>query len=156
IMMSSSQPPEAFEAHSRLKTRADDYLRKPISFSDLLARIQPFVALGQSSLSSTVMMSEDAGIEFASVEDAAPGMQPPPSFDGDRTGLIAGGDIDRAVQALAPGAPQFLQYGLGEGDEDEATGFGGRAPPEAARSPMPAAGMPARAPTAPVPPPPAP
>src|SRR6187402_3620584 len=46
IIMSSESTEETFEQHRRLRTRAEDYLHKPISFEGLLARIQPFVAIG--------------------------------------------------------------------------------------------------------------
>src|SRR3954471_5986783 len=45
IIMSSESSDETFEQHRKLRTRAEDYVHKPISFGDLLARIQPFVAL---------------------------------------------------------------------------------------------------------------
>ena len=45
IIMSSESSDETFEQHRKLRTRAEDYVHKPISFDDLLARIQPFVAL---------------------------------------------------------------------------------------------------------------
>src|SRR6478735_7543672 len=46
IIMSSDSTEETFEQHRRLRTRAEDYLHKPISFDALLARIQPFVKIG--------------------------------------------------------------------------------------------------------------
>src|SRR4051794_7492398 len=46
IIMSSDSSEETFEQHRKLRTRAEDYVHKPIVFHDLLSRIQPFVALG--------------------------------------------------------------------------------------------------------------
>src|SRR5690349_12122098 len=46
IIMSSESSDETFEQHRKLRTRAEDYVHKPISFHELLARIQPFVTLG--------------------------------------------------------------------------------------------------------------
>src|SRR5450432_4000296 len=46
IIMSSDSTEETFEQHRRLRTRAEDYVHKPITFESLLARIQPFVAIG--------------------------------------------------------------------------------------------------------------
>src|SRR4051812_21705821 len=46
IIMSSESSDETFEQHRKLRTRAEDYVHKPITFGDLLARIQPFVPLG--------------------------------------------------------------------------------------------------------------
>ena len=46
IIMSSESSDETFEQHRKLRTRAEDYVHKPIGFGDLLARIAPFVELG--------------------------------------------------------------------------------------------------------------
>src|SRR5262245_6666143 len=39
IIMSSDSTEETFEQHRRLRTRAEDYLHKPISFDNLVSRI---------------------------------------------------------------------------------------------------------------------
>lgn len=48
IIMSSESSDETFEQHRKLRTRAEDYVHKPIAFGELLQHIQPFVALGTS------------------------------------------------------------------------------------------------------------
>src|SRR5690349_19803966 len=45
IIMSSESTEETFEQHRRLRTRAEEYVKKPISFEDLLGHIQSFVTL---------------------------------------------------------------------------------------------------------------
>ncbi len=45
IIMSTESSEETFEQHRKLRTRAEDYVHKPIVFGELLARIQPFVSL---------------------------------------------------------------------------------------------------------------
>jgi DNA-binding response OmpR family regulator len=45
IIMSSESTEETFEQHRRLRTRAEDYVKKPIAFDELVAHIQPFVSL---------------------------------------------------------------------------------------------------------------
>src|SRR4051794_623080 len=50
IIMSSESSDETFEQHRKLRTRAEDYVHKPITFGDLLARIQPFVVLGNGEI----------------------------------------------------------------------------------------------------------
>src|SRR5215207_5322083 len=45
IIMSSESTEETFEQHRRLRTRAEDYIHKPISFEDLVTRIQAYVSL---------------------------------------------------------------------------------------------------------------
>src|ERR1700753_2603789 len=42
IIMSSESSEETFEQHRKLRTRAEDYVHKPISFEDLLARAQAY------------------------------------------------------------------------------------------------------------------
>jgi DNA-binding response OmpR family regulator len=46
IIMSSESSDETFEQHKKLRTRAEDYVHKPIAFGELLQHIQAFVALG--------------------------------------------------------------------------------------------------------------
>src|SRR5215510_3212920 len=46
IIMSSESSDETFEQHRKLRTRAEDYVHKPIAFGELLSRIQSFVAIG--------------------------------------------------------------------------------------------------------------
>lgn len=46
IIMSSESSDETFEQHRKLRTRAEDYVHKPISFAELRRRIEAFVALG--------------------------------------------------------------------------------------------------------------
>jgi CheY-like chemotaxis protein len=43
VILSSEVDQETFEQHKKLRTRADEYIRKPIGFSDLLLRVQSFV-----------------------------------------------------------------------------------------------------------------
>ena len=44
--MSSESSEETFEQHRKLRTRAEDYVHKPIAFGELLQHIQAFVQLG--------------------------------------------------------------------------------------------------------------
>ena len=43
IIMSSESSDETFEQHKKLRTRAEDYVHKPIAFGELLQHIQAFV-----------------------------------------------------------------------------------------------------------------
>jgi len=49
IIMSSESSDETFEQHRRLRTRAEDYVHKPVAFSDLLEHIRRFVRIGSQS-----------------------------------------------------------------------------------------------------------
>src|SRR5579862_2016919 len=46
IIMSTESSEETFEQHKKLRTRAEDYVHKPISFAELLEHVQAFVAIG--------------------------------------------------------------------------------------------------------------
>jgi CheY-like chemotaxis protein len=46
IIMSSESSDETFEQHKKLRTRAEDYVHKPVAFGELLQHIQGFVPLG--------------------------------------------------------------------------------------------------------------
>src|SRR3954463_3256824 len=46
IIMSSESSDETFEQHRKLRTRAEDYVHKPIAFGELLQHIQAFVRIG--------------------------------------------------------------------------------------------------------------
>jgi CheY-like chemotaxis protein len=45
IIMSSESSDETFEQHKKLRTRAEDYVHKPIAFGELLLHVQGFVPL---------------------------------------------------------------------------------------------------------------
>src|SRR5580658_11044668 len=45
IIMSSESSDETFEQHKKLRTRAEDYVHKPIAFGELLEHVQGFVAI---------------------------------------------------------------------------------------------------------------
>jgi DNA-binding response OmpR family regulator len=58
IILSSESTDQTFEQHKRLGTRAQDYVRKPVTFPQLLERVRKFV-----TLSANVSISpEDDGI----------------------------------------------------------------------------------------------
>src|SRR5271167_684556 len=49
VIMSSESSDETFEQHKKLRTRAEDYVHKPVAFGELLQHIKGFVHLGASS-----------------------------------------------------------------------------------------------------------
>src|SRR4026208_2229092 len=63
IIMSSDSTEETFEQHRRLRTRAEDYVHKPIAFDDLVARIRQLVPVEESG-------SGPVSIEALDLEDA--------------------------------------------------------------------------------------
>ncbi|HEY4117595.1 MAG TPA: response regulator, partial [Byssovorax sp.] len=71
IIMSSESSDETFEQHKKLRTRAEDYVHKPIAFGDLLGHIRPFV-------STPTMPPDSEAIALDEVEVEEPSPPPPP------------------------------------------------------------------------------
>src|SRR5688572_2843992 len=69
IIMSSESTEETFEQHRRLRTRAEEYVHKPISFVDLVARVQPFVSLVKPSAPSPAAHVDGAGDDAIELDD---------------------------------------------------------------------------------------
>src|ERR1700726_325876 len=69
IIMSSESSDETFEQHKKLRTRAEDYVHKPIAFGELLGHIQSFVPLGAprpSETDSSIVIDDE--IEIGSTD----------------------------------------------------------------------------------------
>src|SRR5580658_7134041 len=69
IIMSSESSDETFDQHKKLRTRAEDYVHKPIAFGELLEHVQSFVALQASmppSESEAIVIDDE--IEIGSVD----------------------------------------------------------------------------------------
>jgi chromosome segregation ATPase len=69
IIMSSESSDETFEQHKKLRTRAEDYVHKPIAFGELLQHIQAFVRLGSirpPEADSSIVIDDD--IEIGSTD----------------------------------------------------------------------------------------
>jgi CheY-like chemotaxis protein len=88
IIMSSDSTEETFEQHRRLRTRAEDYVHKPIRFEELVSRIQEFVKLPQAGTADEEPIDADE-IEIddaeplEELESIAPQSAEPESFGGD-------------------------------------------------------------------------
>jgi CheY-like chemotaxis protein len=64
LILSSDSTEETFDHHRRLRGRADDYVKKPIAFDDLLARAKKFVTFDSAgedtdSSSGAAIVSDD-------------------------------------------------------------------------------------------------
>src|SRR5277367_5661789 len=69
IIMSSESSEETFEQHRKLRTRAEDYVHKPIAFGELMKHIQTFVPLSAPpSDSSEGILIDD--LDMAVEDDA--------------------------------------------------------------------------------------
>jgi CheY-like chemotaxis protein len=59
IIMSSESSDETFEQHRKLRTRAEDYIHKPVAFGELLHHIQSFVPLTGASIPDEEVVESD-------------------------------------------------------------------------------------------------
>jgi len=74
LLASAEATPETFELHRKLKTHAEDYLLKPYTPADLLARLSPLVGLPAPHASTghaeeeVVSLEEDIGLASLAAE----------------------------------------------------------------------------------------
>ena len=68
IIMSSESSDETFEQHKKLRTRAEDYVHKPVAFGELLQHIQSFVPLGAPAADPEGVIVIDDEIEVGSTD----------------------------------------------------------------------------------------
>jgi CheY-like chemotaxis protein/chromosome segregation ATPase len=79
IIMSTESSDETFDQHKKLRTRAEDYVHKPIPFGELLERIQRFVPLGsdQAEAEGAIVIEDEMEVGSADYlldeEPAPPG-----------------------------------------------------------------------------------
>jgi CheY-like chemotaxis protein len=132
IIMSSESSDETFEQHKKLRTRAEDYVHKPIAFGELLQHIQGFVQLAQAApadaegaividdeidIASADYLEDDEGTQIAA---RPPNMQPPTGPGGTRRGMDP---VDADVDAFADAA-----FGRLTGADAPPSGLAGSAP----------------------------
>ena len=80
IIMSTDSTDETFEQHKRLRTRAEDYIHKPISFGQLLGRVRALVAIGGEGelgeddlvVDEDIVLEEDDVLEIDEVPPEEP------------------------------------------------------------------------------------
>src|SRR5256885_1452270 len=60
IIMSSESSDDTFEQHKKLRTRAEDYVHKPIALGELLEHIRRFVSIGGEYNDGDSIMIDDA------------------------------------------------------------------------------------------------
>jgi|HubBroStandDraft_6_1064221.scaffolds.fasta_scaffold06814_2 CheY-like chemotaxis protein len=66
IIMSSESSDETFEQHKKLRTRAEDYVHKPIAFGELLQHIRGFVSIETAPVADADTIVIDDEIEVGS------------------------------------------------------------------------------------------
>ncbi len=68
IIMSSESSDETFDQHKKLRTRAEDYVHKPIAFGELLEHIRQFVQVGAPPSEAEGAIVIDDEIEVGSAD----------------------------------------------------------------------------------------
>jgi CheY-like chemotaxis protein len=127
IIMSSESSNETFEQHKKLRTRAEDYVHKPIAFGELLQHIQGFVSLGApASGEGDAAIVIDDEIEIGStdyvLEDAAPPAAAhahPPGSSPSPTSALGGSA--RGVEPIDTDVDEFAESAFGRLTGAEAT-----------------------------------
>ena len=144
--MSSESSDETFEQHRKLRTRAEDYVHKPIAFGDLLARIQQFVRIATPQSEGQIVIEDEISLSSMEMEDEGDADRPSAS-DVRRSRaaspLAAGPHrsghrcLRRRCVRHAPGEQRGAEHGAGErpraGPEREARSV--RAPGRASADP---------------------
>ena len=75
LILSSEATQDVFEQHKKLRTRAEDYIHKPIAFADLLERAQRFVNIhangaGAVGNGANADRKTDAAIEITDLDES--------------------------------------------------------------------------------------
>ncbi len=114
IIMSSESSDETFEQHRKLRTRAEDYVHKPIAFGELLQHIRTFVQIGGSGQSSMppsdIVIDDEIQIMSVDLDDEATVMAPRPQLPQLSDPNIKGmSGVDADVDAFIEGGFGRLQ-----------------------------------------------
>ena len=117
IIMSSDSTEETFEQHRRLRTRAEDYLRKPIDMVDLFQRIGSRIDLSEGAAEpmdeEDIVIDDDIDFEDAeplAIDDEIENegtqvMERPPGLE---EALAAASDEQSVIVASVPGSGGVL------------------------------------------------
>jgi DNA-binding response OmpR family regulator/chromosome segregation ATPase len=93
IIMSSESSDDTFEQHRKLRTRAEDYVHKPIAFGELLEHMRPYV---QFENGAGPVSSDDAGIIIDDADLAIEG-----ETNGATDAELEPAKVDAEVEAFA-------------------------------------------------------
>jgi DNA-binding response OmpR family regulator len=100
IIMSTDSSEETFDQHRKLRTRAEDYVRKPIAFGELLEHMRPFVKVENGRASSG--SDEDAIIIDDEIElDGVEAVAIAEAVAEETTDVSNAGNVEAEVEAFA-------------------------------------------------------
>src|SRR5690349_5896103 len=99
IIMSTDSSEETFDQHRKLRTRAEDYVRKPIAFGELLEHMRPFVKVENGRPAAghdedAIIIDDE--IELDGVETSAPDMA-----SEETTEVSSPSNVEAEVEAFA-------------------------------------------------------
>ncbi|MET0389598.1 MAG: response regulator [Polyangiales bacterium] len=139
VIMSSEVDQETFEQHKKLRTRADEYIRKPIEFPALLDRVRSYVSLnGHASalmVNGSVAPQADAGLDieqaFSVSDEEVLDLREEPTGTSSRDLVSTPGEPDPELVALSEALPSDSALPIG-GDTGSkgGQGLGGFVMPE--------------------------
>jgi CheY-like chemotaxis protein len=142
IIMSSESSDETFEQHKKLRTRAEDYVHKPIAFGELLEHIQGFVQLAPAGagdgdnaividdeieIGSTDYLEDDEGTQIAS--------RPPNLQEHAEAAAAAASATRRGMEPVDADVDAFADAAFGRLTGADAPGAVAEARPIAERAP---------------------
>lgn len=110
IIMSSDSSEETFEQHRRLKTRAEDYVRKPIALGELVSHIRQLIPLTAAIEPEAILIDEpllfDDDVEDLAEPEApeAPAQAPKNQSSESEIDDFLGGAFDRLIGDEEPKA----------------------------------------------------
>src|SRR5262245_62471260 len=85
LIMSSESSDETFEQHRKLRTRAEDYVHKPIAFGELLQHIQQLVPLASNGPESAeAIVIDDAEV----IDEVEEPFDEPTAGDVEKSGAV--------------------------------------------------------------------
>ncbi len=115
VIMSSESSEDTFEQHRKLRTRAEDYVHKPIAFGELLEHIRPLVSLdGEGAepeaidLDDVEVEEDTSAISVRGRELAANAPPRPPSVGAPPLPPPKGGKVDAEIDDFIGGAFDHL------------------------------------------------
>jgi|GEM_PF-3743703 len=105
VIMGGSQHSESFESHKKLKRRADEYVKLPVAFDELVSKLTPLVPLSrESAVSDTDSIDVDADID-AFADSAFDDLVSEPKSEPPKAAAKAPAPPVAAAPAAAPVAP---------------------------------------------------
>ncbi|HEY5146691.1 MAG TPA: response regulator [Polyangiaceae bacterium] len=127
IIMSSESSDETFEQHKKLRTRAEDYVHKPVAFGELLQHIRGFVPLvttAQADADGAIVIDDE--IEVGATDYLL-------DDDDSQTMVVSASEVAEALETATPSKAETVDADV---DAFAESAFGRLTGPDA--SPVPA------------------